>query len=97
MPRPWQRGRGRRYLPLGLVVATILGVGWVFGTRVVDICDARAELHLLGLQEEQAHEEILALRRKLADATLPHVVEQEARRQLRWGFPNEERIVLIWR
>jgi len=42
-------------------------------------------------------EEILTLRRKLADASLPHVVEHEARRQLRWGFPSEERIVLIWR
>lgn len=97
MPRPWQSGLGRRWLLLGLVGVAVLGVGWAFGARIFAIRGAQAELRHLGLQEQKAHEEILALRQKLAAAALPQVVEQEARRQLRWGFPSEERIVLIWR
>jgi len=97
MLRPWQRGLGRRSLLLRLAVVAILGVGWAFGTRLFSVRDARADLRRLNLQQEKVFEEILTLRQKLADASLPHVVEHEARRQLRWGFPSEERIVLIWR
>lgn len=97
MPRPWQPGRGRRSLLLGLAAVTILGVGWTFGTRLFAIRNARAELSRLVQQEEELDAEIAALRHKLAVANLPAVVEQEARRRLRWGFPDEERIVLIGR
>ncbi len=97
MPRPWQPGRGRRYLVLGLTVVTVLGVGWAFGTRVLTIRDVRMDLIRLTREEARVHEEISTLRLKLAAAGTPQAVEEEARRQLRWGFPDEERIVLIRR
>lgn len=97
MPRPWQPGLGRRSLLLGLSAMALFGVGWAFGTRLLAIRGTWTDLCSMTAEEERAHDAILALRQKLAAASLPAIVEQEARRQLRWGFPSEERIVLIWR
>ncbi len=98
MPRPWPRGPGsRRYLPFGLVLVGFVAIGWVFGTRVHAIRQVEAELRAFRAQETRLHDEIEALRRRLAEATLPQVVEREARQQLRWGFPDEERIIIMRR
>lgn len=97
MPRQWRRGLDRRYLPLGLAVVIVLGLGWVFGTRVYAIRQAEAELRAFRAQEAALHAEIAVLRRKLAEASLPQVVEREARQKLRWGFPDEERIIIVRR
>lgn len=87
----------RRYLPLALAVVTILGLGWVFGTRIYAIRRAEADLRAFRAQEQALHAEIGALRRTLAEVALPQVVEREARHRLRWGFPDEERIVIVRR
>lgn len=100
MRRRWRRGPSdpwRRYLSLGLAVAVVLGLGWVFGTRVYAIRRTEADLRALRTQEEALNKEILDLRRRLAEVSLPHVVEREARLKLRWGFPDEERIVILRR
>ncbi len=97
MPRQWRRGPDRRYFFIGLVLAVILGLGWVFGTRIHAIQETRADLLVLQEREGALHGAILALRQKLAEARLPDVVEREARAKLRWGFPDEERIVIVRR
>lgn len=94
---PWRRGHARRYLPFALVMAVTLGVGWVFGTRVHAIREAEGDLVLLRAQETEVQEAILSLRRKLAAAARPDIVEWEARTQLHWGYPDEERIVIMRR
>ncbi|GAB4308962.1 MAG: hypothetical protein Kow0097_09840 [Candidatus Bipolaricaulota bacterium] len=96
MPHPWRHGLARRGVPLALA-AVIGGVGWVFGTRVRAIREAEADLVRLRAQEAEVQEEILVLRGKLAAATLPPVVEREARLKLHWGYPDEERIVIVRR
>ncbi|MCX7750186.1 MAG: hypothetical protein N2320_01255 [Candidatus Bipolaricaulota bacterium] len=75
----------------------ILGLGWVFGSRLWAIHRAGAELRALRAREGWLTAEIGALRRRLAEANLPAVVEREARVRLRWGFPDEERIVILRR
>lgn len=97
MLRRWRAGRGRRRAPLILALVGALGVGWVFGSRVLAIHRTGGELRGLRAREERLTAEIGALRRKLAEAGLPEVVEREARRKLRWGFPDEERIVILRR
>jgi len=100
MRRRWRRGPSdpwRRYLSAGLAVAVVLGLGFVFGARVYAIRRAEADLRALRTQQEAYTEDILDLRRRLAEAGLPHVVEREARTKLRWGFPDEERIVILRR
>ncbi|MBC7220793.1 hypothetical protein H5T55_04900 [Candidatus Bipolaricaulota bacterium] len=72
-------------------------MGWVFGTRVRAVREAEADLVLLRAQEAEVQEEILVLRGKLAAAALPSVVEREARTKLHWGYPDEERIVIMRR
>jgi hypothetical protein len=73
----------------------VLGIGWVFGTRIYAIRRAEADLRDLRAREGALHQEILDLRRALAEASLPEVVAREARVKLRWGFPDEERIVIL--
>lgn len=97
MLRRWRRGPARGYLPLALAVVTILGLGWVFGTRVFAIRDAAADVRALRARDQAVHAEIAALRQKLVEAPLPQVVEREARQRLHWGFPDEERIVIVRR
>ncbi len=97
MPRPWQRGPGRRYLPLALVALAVLGLGWIFGSRIYLIQATKAELHRLQAQQAAIHEDVFSLRRELAAAALSPVIEREARLRLRWGFPDEERIVILRR
>lgn len=97
MPRPWRRGPARGHLLLGLAVVIVVALGWVFGTRLYAIWQAAADLRALRAEEEALHAEIGALQRKLAASSLPEVVEREARHRLRWGFPNEERIVILRR
>jgi len=48
-------------------------------------------------RDQAVHAEIAALRQKLVEAPLPQVVEREARQRLHWGFPDEERIVIVRR
>lgn len=97
MLRRWRAGRGRGRVPLILALVGALGLGWVFGSRVLAIHRTGAELRELRAREERLTAEIGALRRRLAEASLPAVVEQEARVRLRWGFPDEERIVILGR
>jgi len=100
MRRQWRRGPSepwRRYVAIGLATAVVLGLGWVFGARLYAIHRARSDLRVLGARAETLHTESLELRRRLAEAGLPHVVEREARTKLRWGFPDEERIVILRR
>jgi len=37
------------------------------------------------------------LKQRLAVADDPEVVEQEARSILGWGYPDEQRLIVIWR
>ncbi len=97
MLRRWRAGRGRRHVPLILALIGALGLGWVFGSRVLAIHRTGVELRALASREERLVVEIGDLRRRLAEAGLPAVVEREARRKLRWGFPDEERIVILRR
>lgn len=84
-------------MPLILALVGALGLGWVFGSRVLAIHRTGAELRALAAREERLAVEIGDLRRRLAEAGHPAVVEREARRKLRWGFPDEERIVILGR
>lgn len=97
MLRPWRCGPARNPAHLVLAAVVVLSVGWVFGTRFLAIWRTAAELGGLYAHEERVTEEIQDLRRRLLEATLPAVVEREARRKLRWGYPDEERIVILRR
>ena len=97
MPRPWRPGLDRRHASLALLVAAVVGLGRVFGTRFLAIRGAEADLRSLRAREDALHEEIVTLQRSLVEADRPQVVEREARARLRWGFPNEERIVILRR
>ncbi|MDD5453458.1 MAG: hypothetical protein PHZ21_04175 [Candidatus Bipolaricaulis sp.] len=96
MLRPWRRGPARGYL-LALAVVMVLGLGWAFGTRAFAIRDAAGDVRALWARDQAVHAEIAALRQKLVKAPLPQVVEREARQRLHWGFPDEERIVIVRR
>ncbi len=97
MLRPWRPGGARRRAPLALAAAVVLGLGWVFGERTLAIRRTSAELVALREREQRVVAEIQGLRQRLAEAALPAVVEHEARVKLRWGYPDEERIVILRR
>jgi len=82
---------------LALVALVIGGLGWLYGSRLVAMGRLSAEVRDLRQSEENLLREIAALRERLDEADDPAVVEEEARRVLGWGYPDEERLVLIWR
>jgi cell division protein FtsB len=82
---------------LALVALVIGGLGWLYGSRLVAMGRLSAEVRYLKQSEENLLREIAALRERLDEADDPAVVEEEARRVLGWGYPDEERLVLIWR
>ncbi|MCR4392108.1 MAG: septum formation initiator family protein [Candidatus Acetothermia bacterium] len=79
------------------VLLLIGGLGWLFGSRWVAIERTAAELQALRTDVERLSQQIARLQQELAVATRPEVVEREARKQLQWGFPNEERVVVLRR
>lgn len=97
MRRPWRCGPARNRAPLAVAAVVVLSLGWVFGTRSLAIWRTAAELAQLRAGEQRVAEEIQCLQRRLSEAALPAVVEREARSKLRWGYPNEERIVILRR
>ncbi len=100
MHRPWRLGprAGPRERAAFLGVALVLlGLGWVFGSRLYAIVRTEKELERLALQQAREQERIAELRQRLAEADRPEVIEREARLKLHWGYPDEERIILIRR
>lgn len=104
MSRPWRPGRmaGRpslrpRFLVIGLAVLVLGTLGWLFGSRLVTWGRLSAEVNALRAQEEAMLQEIAELRERLAVADNPEVVEREARSTLGWGYPDEQRLIVIWR
>ncbi|MBC7093266.1 septum formation initiator family protein [Candidatus Bipolaricaulota bacterium] len=100
MNRRWRLGRGTRrnwLLPAVGALVLIGGLGWVFGSRWVAIQRTGGELQALRADVERLSQQIARLQQELAVATRPEVVEREAREQLQWGFPNEERVVVLRR
>lgn len=73
------------------------GLGWLFGSRLLTLGRLSAEVEALRAQEEAALRQIAQLEERLAEADDPEVIEQEARSTLGWGYPEEKRLILIWR
>ncbi len=104
MSRPWRPGRAaggrsplRRFFVLALVALVIGGLGWLYGSRLVAMGRLSAEVRCLKQREENLLREIAALRERLDEADDPEVVEKEARAILGWGYPDERRLIVIWR
>jgi len=104
MNRPWRPGRaaqgpslGPRLLAIGMAVLVLGALGWLFGSRLVTWGRLSVEVDALRAQEEAMLREISELKERLAVAGDPEVVEQEARSLLGWGYPDEERLIVIWR
>jgi len=104
MSRPWRPGRaaggpslGPRLLVIGMAVLVLGTLGWLFGSRLVTWGRLSVEVDALRAQEEAMLREISELKQRLAVADDPEVVEQEARSILGWGYPDEQRLIVIWR
>ncbi|MFN3346236.1 MAG: hypothetical protein ACK42E_00255 [Candidatus Bipolaricaulaceae bacterium] len=96
MSRLWRAGRAAK-LSLALVFLGLLGLGALFGLRAYAI--HKAQLRVWTLREKQAslQKEIQELQLALREAEKPETVERMAREVLRWGYPDEELVILIRR
>lgn len=104
MSRPWRPGRaahrpslGPRLLVIGMAVLVLGALGWLFGSRLVTWGRLSVEVDALRSQEEAMLREISELKERLAMADAPEVIEREARSVLGWGYPDEERLLVIRR
>ncbi|MEN3009914.1 MAG: hypothetical protein ABDI20_02850 [Candidatus Bipolaricaulaceae bacterium] len=96
MSRPWRAGWGAR-LGLALLLLALAGLGAVFGLRVHALHQARARVWALRAAHAALQEEIQRLQWELREAERPEAVERQARELLRWGYPDEELVILIRR
>jgi cell division protein FtsB len=72
-------------------------LGWLYGSRFLAIARLEAEVVYLRAEETAKLEEIGKLEEALARTDDPQMVEKWARRLLHFGFPGEERVIIIWR
>lgn len=96
----WLAGRaeGRTQRAVALAVGLVLlTLAWVFGTRLYAIVQVQREVAALAGRQAQERGRIAELQQVLAQADRPQVIEREARLKLRWGYPDEERIILLGR
>lgn len=96
MSRPWRGGLGAKLI-LALVLLGLGGLGTLFGLRAYAL--HKAQRNVWRLREEQAalQAEIQALQLAVREAEKPETVERMAREVLRWGYPDEELVILIRR
>lgn len=96
MSRPWRAGLGAR-LGLILVFAALSAIGALFALRAQAIQRAAERVWALRAEESALREENQKLHTELEDMGKPAVVERLAREILRWGYPDEELVILIRR
>ncbi len=96
MSRPWRGGRSAR-LGLALVLLSLAGLGTLFGLRVYAIHKAAQRVQVLREKQSLLQAEIHALQLAVKDAEKPEVVERMGREVLRWGYPDEELVIIIRR
>ncbi len=75
-----------------LLLAAVVSL---FSYRGALIVAFRRELLATVTAQEQAIEQRAALEQRLAQRSDPSVIEDEARRQLGWMLPGEERVVFL--
>ena len=100
MSRQWRLGPSDAkpaWLRLAIALVILAGLGWLYGSRFWTMARFYSEVGVYDEQAESLRQEIAQLEQKLAQADDPNVVEAEARRLLRLGFPTEELVILIWR
>lgn len=104
---PWNSGPKRSFhrsrlkrarLFLSLIILALVGwLGWLYGSRFLAIRRLEAEVISLRAEEKEKLREIGELEEALARTDDPQVVEEWARRLLHFGFPGEERVIIIRR
>ncbi|MGC9529132.1 MAG: hypothetical protein ACP5G2_00725 [Candidatus Bipolaricaulaceae bacterium] len=82
---------------MAALLVVLGGLGWLYGARFVAMHRLGDQAHALQVREELLRQAIADLQGRLAAADHPAVVEEEARRILGWGFPDEERLLLTGR
>jgi cell division protein FtsB len=83
---------GWRIIGAFLLLAAVVSLFSYRGARIVSL---RRELLATITAQEQAIEQRAALESRLAQRSDPSVIEDEARRQLGWILPGEERVVFL--
>ncbi len=96
MSRPWRAGQGAK-LGLAVALVVVLGLGALFGLRLYAIQKAQERVWTLREKQASLQAEILELQQAVKDAEKPETVERLAREVLRWGYPEEELVILIRR
>lgn len=96
MSRPWRAGWGAR-LGLALVLLGLLGLATLFGLRTYAIHRLQGRVWALREKQVSLQTEIQELQLAVKNAEKPENVERMAREVLRWGYPDEELVILIRR
>lgn len=98
MNRRWPSGRAARvWGGLALLLAVLGGIGAVFGLRLADIAATSREVQRLRQEQNRLWREIEGLRGEIREASTPAAIERMAREVLRWGYPDEEIVILLRR
>jgi cell division protein FtsB len=78
-----------------VVFALLAGIGMIFGLRLHAIALTAHEVQTLKKEQNRLWAEIDLLRAHIKEAGTPAVIERKAREILRWGYPDEEMVILI--
>ncbi len=102
MNHQWRGGRRaersrpavRKWMALAGVLV-VGGLGWLYGSKIAELISVTAHVQSLQQEETALLRQRAQLRESLEVVDEPEVVEAEARRVLRWGYENEELLILV--
>ncbi|MCR4404370.1 MAG: septum formation initiator family protein [Candidatus Acetothermia bacterium] len=94
-----RRERLRRLVLLATLIAigsVVLGIGYLFIARALEISRLEAQLRQLDLREQQLLQERAELEKLLAKRFDNEYMEYLARKQLGLIRPGEEKYIIVW-